>query len=92
MGDGFVFACIIFFLFFCEQLTVYLFFLCDWGADVCFSVLTPMPILASMRYGKFFFFFFFLKENTYHLGCRSEERRVGKEGLRLCGYRWSPHH
>ena len=27
-----------------------------------------------------------------HLWCRSEERRVGKECLRLCRSRWSPYH
>ena len=29
---------------------------------------------------------------TYTHGTRSEERRVGKECLRLCRSRWSPYH
>ena len=29
---------------------------------------------------------------VYHDGKRSEERRVGKECLRLCRSRWSPYH
>ena len=28
----------------------------------------------------------------YKKACRSEERRVGKECLRLCRSRWSPYH
>ena len=31
-------------------------------------------------------------ENVKHLAPRSEERRVGKECLRLCRSRWSPYH
>ena len=33
----------------------------------------------------------FLKEEAWNEG-RSEERRVGKECLRLCRSRWSPYH
>ena len=32
------------------------------------------------------------KEATGSLNDRSEERRVGKECLRLCRSRWSPYH
>ena len=31
-------------------------------------------------------------ETALDLGTRSEERRVGKECLRLCRSRWSPYH
>src|SRR3546814_19719200 len=30
-------------------------------------------------------------EVAERFGYRSEERRVGKEGVRTCGYRWSPY-
>ena len=34
-----------------------------------------------------------LEARNYHeFGIRSEERRVGKECLRLCRSRWSPYH
>ena len=32
------------------------------------------------------------KKGAYYLAQRSEERRVGKECLRLCRSRWSPYH
>ena len=31
-------------------------------------------------------------EGLYQVSDRSEERRVGKECLRLCRSRWSPYH
>ena len=34
----------------------------------------------------------FLKNISYSVVARSEERRVGKECLRLCRSRWSPYH
>ena len=33
-----------------------------------------------------------LEERALYSGARSEERRVGKECLRLCRSRWSPYH
>ena len=33
-----------------------------------------------------------LDDNGIRLSARSEERRVGKECLRLCRSRWSPYH
>src|SRR3546814_11547129 len=34
-----------------------------------------------------------MRETRWHLGAtRSEERRVGKECVRTCRYRWSPYH
>ena len=33
-----------------------------------------------------------VKQYLDELGARSEERRVGKECLRLCRSRWSPYH
>ena len=35
---------------------------------------------------------YFLFPNDIAAGGRSEERRVGKECLRLCRSRWSPYH
>ena len=32
------------------------------------------------------------EEKAVSVYCRSEERRVGKECLRLCRSRWSPYH
>src|SRR3546814_15365628 len=35
---------------------------------------------------------FFMSGATIDAGTRSEERRVGKEGVSTCRYRWSPYH
>ena len=36
--------------------------------------------------------YFVESEDVNRTGLRSEERRVGKECLRLCRSRWSPYH
>src|SRR5216117_4437610 len=81
---------LLFFFFFFKQKTAYEIRKGDWSSDVCSSDLrsrwTSSPPSRSTRGG------------TYSCSiaarrpCRSEERRVGKEGPSLCRSRWSPSH
>src|SRR3546814_20207846 len=91
--DGYVF------LF--KQKTAYEMRISDWSSDVCSSDLLRAPTDARLaelmrqlrglhalghdRGMK-------LQHGDAWITCRSEERRVGKECVRTCRYRWSPDH
>src|SRR3546814_6628723 len=74
----------LFLFFFFKQKTAYEMRISDWSSDVCSSD------LKGQGQDRF----------TYHRGNgqdtdaqdRSEERRVGKECVSTCRYRWSPYH
>src|SRR3546814_5620049 len=83
------------FLFF-KQKTAYEMRISDWSSDVCSSDLLPgvqrrpgrgdNPVLRSLR-----------RIDVRHdqiqpRAGRSEERRVGKECVSTCRFRWSPNH
>src|SRR3546814_20429703 len=59
-----------------------------------FAALAFALVFALLAYGVFADSFPSLERYTYDLGVRSrrsEERRVGKEVVSTCSYRWSPY-
>ena len=48
--------------------------------------------LCALTAALIFLPFYLLDGGFFHYAGRSEERRVGKECLRLCRSRWSPYH
>src|SRR3546814_2830956 len=94
-------------VFFFKQKTAYEMRISDWSSDVCSSGLLLIGAAVLLRYvfsmpivgGDEFVAFTLtaivmlsapdvLRKN----GHRSEERRVGKECVSTCRYRWSPYH
>src|SRR3546814_10637217 len=94
------------YLFFCKQKTAYEMRISDWSSDVCSSDLksdAPGRAISSMgngRSGMEEVDFHQLEEDRFAARtaallkerARSEERRVGKEGVSTCRYRWAPDH
>src|SRR3546814_3769241 len=91
--------------FFFKQKTAYEMRISDWSSDVCSSDLLPAPAGAGPGRGgemnalatgtiRHFLDLSDLPGDTLRgiLTNRSEERRVGKECVSTCRYRWSPYH
>src|SRR3546814_10337263 len=90
--------------FFFKQKTAYEMRISDWSSDVCSSDLNYRPC-CRMRDGILDFVSHLRRQIRsrgfpgHHepwililYGQRSEERRVGKECVSTCRYRWSPYH
>src|SRR3546814_1861961 len=95
---GFILLHVCFF----KQKTAYEVRISDWSSDVCSSDLF-LAIIDSTRCDRlptslasseFMRLTMALREKSPSLpnGTRSEERRVGKEGVSTCRSRWSPYH
>ena len=80
--------------FFFKQKTAYEIVVSDWSSDVCSSDLASMLLLIFFSLNLIFVSLVNMCLGVFLLGfvLRSEERRVGKECLRLCRSRWSPYH
>src|SRR3546814_10557009 len=76
-------------LFFFKQNTVYEMRISDWSSDVCSSDLGAGAIGPGTTG---FAETAFVGASGAYLSTRSEERRVGKEGVSTCRSRWSPYH
>src|SRR3546814_21035980 len=73
----------------------------DWSSDVCSSDLGHVPFLDTQACERFEAIWLdaergragqdMLPERHAVIGGRSEERRVGKEGVCTCRSRWSPY-
>src|SRR3546814_3992462 len=84
--------CCVWLFFFFKQKTAYEMRISDWSSDVCSSDLMNdlgklNPDISDKGY----------RANISYIdqnadGTRSEERRVGKECVSTCRYRWSPYH
>src|SRR3546814_5858123 len=97
--------CVSIMVFFFKQKTAYEVRISDWSSDVCSSDLrngrgrrvgthprllrTPPP--GSTASGPSPARRSAARRHS-HGSSRSEERRVGKEGVSTCRYRWSPYH
>ena len=57
----------------------------DFGSELLTGQLMRTRLASEVRHAG-------LRPGTYFVPHRSEERRVGKECLRLCRSRWSPYH
>src|SRR3546814_7584642 len=84
-----------FFFFFFKQKTAYEMRISDWSSDVCSSdlLVAVAPVMQQSRGDALQV----RADGTYHVAAerhrpRSEERRVGKECVSTCRYRWSPYH
>src|SRR3546814_20602889 len=72
----------------------------DWSSDVCSSDLRLLHLFNRLAYGAAVTGdrFLITRFGSLDIGCprnaikRSEERRVGKEGVSTCRSRWSPYH
>src|SRR3546814_8375791 len=90
-----LFFCVcLFVFFFFKQKTAYEMRISDWSSDVCSSDLKARligrrGIEAAGRSGALFQK---LHPQSGARQSRSEERRVGKECVSTCRYRWSPYH
>src|SRR3546814_1623617 len=94
---GYVVFCI-------KQKTAYEMRISDWSSDVCSSDLLTGSLSASAGYMRVLELETTLADGTKTNGNifwdgqstsvpeRSEERRVGKECVSTCRYRWSPDH
>src|SRR6059036_1822153 len=71
--------------FFCKQKTAYEITYGDWSSDVCSSDLAGSKPRGNRERPA-------AHRHRLAGGQRSEERRVGKEGRRLCISRWSAYH
>src|SRR3546814_20600639 len=91
--------------FFFEQKTAYELRISDWSSDVCSSDLRFFSFLcfgnrfqchrtkqrdAAVCHG--FSQLRYVHRRTIRLADRSEESRVGQEGVSPCSSRWSPYH
>src|SRR3546814_9536536 len=84
--------------FFFKQKTAYEMRMSDWSSDVCSSELILSPIEATrfsverIRKGQDTISVTGNMERYFwSINDRSEERRVGKEGVSTCRSRWSPY-
>src|SRR3546814_10949759 len=82
------------YFFFFKQKTAYEMRISDWSSDVCSSDLIERRILLVTLFG-----LRDIREKNVSFRdvpptrrIRSEERRVGKECVSTCRYRWSPYH
>src|SRR3546814_3500261 len=89
----------VFVFFFFKQKTAYEMRISDWSSDVCSSDLEvggagvrlhreerdPLPPHDGLEVAPH-------RVAPFGVGVRSEERRVGKECVSTCRYRWSPYH
>src|SRR3546814_4345473 len=100
----FVMFCCIGFVFFFKQKTAYEMRISDWSSDVCSSDLTRragahrqdggggLDVAAVLqRRGRHVHRHFQRIARLRQGLARSEERRVGKECVSTCRYRWSPY-
>src|SRR3546814_16776136 len=89
------------FFFFFKQKTAYELRISDWSSDVCSSDLRCRKRGAGKQEAHSLLQPQFLRDALYtarkcdhadlRFGKRSEERRVGKECVSTCRYRWSPY-
>src|SRR3546814_6541911 len=96
-------CCFVLYLFFFKQKTAYEMRISDWSSDVCSS---DLRLYCAMQESSWMFIRMEASPATSITsapGCarctpmaagmpRSEERRVGKECVSTCRYRWSPYH
>src|SRR3546814_2522646 len=87
------------FFFFFKQKTAYEMRISDWSSDVCSSDLlteaavAPADLDVPRRHPLHVGLPVVYLQAPRHPGlARSEERRVGKEGVSTCRSRWSPYH
>src|SRR3546814_1900773 len=79
------------FFFFFKQKTAYEMRMSDWSSDVCSSDLSwwairsENSVKAKSGCNQ-------IRPSGARCAARSEERRVGKECVSTCRYRWSPYH
>src|SRR3546814_7257417 len=89
-------------LFFFKQKTAYEMRISDWSSDVCSSDLSRLMLLGGDAMdGERHIWWNFVSSSPERIerakadwreGRRSDERRVGKECVSTCRYRWSPYH
>src|SRR3546814_5124637 len=84
----FLYLCLYLFLFCFKQKTAYELRISDWSSDVCSSDLASgrLPLPCSAAFARM------CRRTCGPKPFRSEERRVGKERVSTCRYRWSPYH
>src|SRR3546814_3524407 len=93
------------FFFFFKQKTAYEMRISDWSSDVCSSDLGDIEWVITnngdatftidstrVQQKRRWLIEPFHRELKQLTGSRSEERRVGKECVSTCRYRWSPYH
>src|SRR3546814_17805671 len=89
-------------VFFFKQKTAYEMRISDWSSDVCSSDLSWRQFVGYRRWRRCGAAGFagICESQRFEAACahpvgrdgRSEERRVGKECVSTCRYRWSPYH
>src|SRR3546814_20883889 len=65
------------------------------AVDAEFGQATPLDLMERFGITRPYMLYvsaFEIRKNHAGLNRRSEERRVGKEGVSTCRYRWSPYH
>src|SRR3546814_7319954 len=84
-----------------KQKTAYEMRISDWSSDVCSSDLATAEFACAFKPQIAHFAACGAEDalvrliahiHAAHPGIRSEERRVGKECVSTCSYRWSPYH
>src|SRR3546814_7753313 len=96
-------ACLVMFFVF-KQKTAYEMRISDWSSDVCssdlsYAILAGLDRVDSIQHPRAYLFQIARSQITRHVRRarivsinRSEERRVGKECVSTCRYRWSQYH